>query len=365
MAFRAERGMSPTMRLETFDREWLPLGHAKLIDWQHLDLSEAPQGATVWANAIKGESVLVRTWCEETEHHFDLAWLAHPSRTSHLVIQISGSEPGRIMLKLKLSADSGRAVYDETLEFAEHPQTGLQGLSARTITERTSGFGTSNFTVDPLSPAHAEILEDAPKRALRSNFGYWIVRLLEQIGDIHEADLDRPDSQKASVVAPPPLSAASPPGEVPTPHDILSSRDTPLPISMDEDPSPSSPISSVQGPRLATPPLTPEPDAPMPPPLASAPSHPRLFVATNSGESWEIEGEETYIGRSKQCTVVLKSQRVSRKHASVTFEDGRWLINDVGAANGIWSGSEKIEREPIEDGSEYIIGDVLLTFTLA
>ena len=31
------------------------------------------------------------------------------------------------------------------------------------------------------------------------------------------------------------------------------------------------------------------------------------------------------------------------KHASVTFEGGRWLINDVGAANGIWSGSEKIE----------------------
>ena len=52
----------------------------------------------------------------------------------------------------------------------------------------------------------------------------------------------------------------------------------------------------------------------------------RLFAATNTGDSWEVTDEETYIGRSKQCTIGLKSQRVSRKHASCTTR-ARWFLH--------------------------------------
>jgi predicted component of type VI protein secretion system len=90
----------------------------------------------------------------------------------------------------------------------------------------------------------------------------------------------------------------------------------------------------------------------------------KLFATTNSGDSWEISDAETFLGRSKQCSIVLKSQRVSRKHASVTKEDDGYYINDLGAANGIWAGTEKIDREKIADGAEYIIGDVLVSFSL-
>jgi hypothetical protein len=91
----------------------------------------------------------------------------------------------------------------------------------------------------------------------------------------------------------------------------------------------------------------------------------KLNCTTNQGESFEITSEETFIGRSKQCAIVLKSQRVSRKHACVTKEADGFYINDLGAANGIWAGSEKIDREKIETGDEFIVGDVVLTFTLS
>ena len=145
--------MAPSMRLETFDRGWLPLGKAKLIDWQHLDLNEAPQDATVWANAIKGESVLVRTWCEETDSHFDLTWLAYPSRTTHLAIQISRPEPEHLTLRLQLTAEAGHAAYDEAIEFSVHPNTGLQGRTARIVNGGTLIFDSSSFTLKSLSPS--------------------------------------------------------------------------------------------------------------------------------------------------------------------------------------------------------------------
>ena len=48
----------------------------------------------------------------------------------------------------------------------------------------------------------------------------------------------------------------------------------------------------------------------------------------------------------------------------VRREPDGFYINDLGAANGIWSGTEKVDRQLILDGSEYIIGDVVLTFNL-
>src|SRR5262249_29602022 len=61
----------------------------------------------------------------------------------------------------------------------------------------------------------------------------------------------------------------------------------------------------------------------------------KIVCTTNTGETFDITGQETYVGRSKQCAIILKSQRVSRKHACITREADGFYINDLGAANGI------------------------------
>ena len=367
------------MALGTAERSWIPLGNAKIIDWKYLEKEVSARGATAWISWIFGETVLVRTWCEETVTHFDFEWLAHASRSGHLSIRVSRPEPARLMVKLQLDA-SNLPQYTEVLEFTEHPRTGLQGRSTRIAHAEGISPPVDSPRPRPLAAAEAEIFEYAAESALHTECGLWFGHLLEELhahfeiaaeGGIESKEavngasphMDReisaaieavspsiPAPREPPPIAPPPVREPPPPEPVPVPRPRMTAPE-PDPEPIRPPPAPSL-IPQMPG-------MSPE----RAPPPSAVPS--RLFVATNAGESWEIGEGETYIGRSKQCTVVLKSQRVSRKHASVTFESGAWFINDLGAANGIWAGSEKVEREPIEDGSEYIIGDVLLTFTFA
>lgn len=316
------------MSAEHIGRSWLPLGHAQIIDWRFLDRDESAKGSTAWIGRVHGETVLVRTWCEETTTHFELMSLCAAEREGRVTVRVARPEPAR--LQVRVDVQLGDAVLtNETVAFIEHPRTGQQARVGRESEVRRGGFDPA--TVDPLGPAHAEIFEYAPESALQTDCGRWLQQLLEgafrgSAQPAIEVSLDRLDVAPAQPRAPTP----PPPPRAPTP---LPPRDpTPLP------------------PREPTPvPVTPT----------------RLIASTNAGESWELAEDETFIGRSKQCAIVLKSQRVSRKHASVTREADGWFINDMGAANGIWAGAEKVERGVIEDGAEYIIGDVVLTFTFA
>lgn len=50
------------------------------------------------------------------------------------------------------------------------------------------------------------------------------------------------------------------------------------------------------------------------------------------------------IGRHTGCQLHVDHQEVSRHHAEVFFEDGRWWIQDMQSANGIYIGDRKIDR---------------------
>ena len=42
------------------------------------------------------------------------------------------------------------------------------------------------------------------------------------------------------------------------------------------------------------------------------------------------------IGRSSACQLVLGDDTVSRRHAELRIEDGRWLLRDLGSSNGTY-----------------------------
>ncbi len=54
--------------------------------------------------------------------------------------------------------------------------------------------------------------------------------------------------------------------------------------------------------------------------------------------------EDFTIGRGMQATVYVDSGRVSRLHAEVTFEDGAWVLRDVGSTNGTYHAGARVER---------------------
>ena len=45
------------------------------------------------------------------------------------------------------------------------------------------------------------------------------------------------------------------------------------------------------------------------------------------------------IGLDPGCDIVIADARVSRRHAVLSVEDGRWVLADSGSANGIYAGN--------------------------
>ncbi len=321
-------------------KTWLPLGSAQIIDWKHLGRTPSARGATAWVMRLGGEPVMMRTWCNESTTFYEFFFLGHEAMAGSIIVSTHRADQTRLQVKVTVEIE-GRLSYTETTELAEHSRTGLYGVTTRTMEGRVTPD-----RLETLTPAHAEIFEYAPESSLSTVCGVWLAELLKWTFEI--AGQDGAMAVAAPVEAAPP----APPMRAPA-----------LPDARND------------GPRSAAAPnrpvLVPDPaPGPPPPPEPSPPAIPRgvggvLVARTSNGERWQVDGPETYMGRSKQCSIVLKSQRVSRKHASITREDDGFYINDLGAANGIWAGTDKVEREKIEDGSEYIIGDVLVSFSYA
>ena len=81
-----------------------------------------------------------------------------------------------------------------------------------------------------------------------------------------------------------------------------------------------------------------------------------------AGEHFSPKGERTTIGRSPDCDIFLDDVTVSRKHAVLLQEDGRFTIEDQGSLNGTYVNKRRIESAPLEDGDELQVGKYRLTF---
>lgn len=71
-----------------------------------------------------------------------------------------------------------------------------------------------------------------------------------------------------------------------------------------------------------------------------------------------------YIGRGQDCDMVLSGKGISRRHAEIIFESGRFVIKDLESLNGIRVNGYKVSRVILEDQDEVKIGDVFLTFDI-
>src|SRR6266568_2163407 len=70
------------------------------------------------------------------------------------------------------------------------------------------------------------------------------------------------------------------------------------------------------------------------------------------------------MGRSRDNTVVLRSEHASRLHAKVLFEEGRWQVQDFSLNGTLVNGSRVQQRADLEHGQEIRIGEIRLRFTL-
>jgi len=70
----------------------------------------------------------------------------------------------------------------------------------------------------------------------------------------------------------------------------------------------------------------------------------------------------TTIGRSADNTITLPDPTASRNHARVVFTDGKWVVEDLGSANGIIIGGQRVKRVVLNSGDTFKIGGITFRF---
>lgn len=81
------------------------------------------------------------------------------------------------------------------------------------------------------------------------------------------------------------------------------------------------------------------------------------------GRSYTLETTTT-LGRLPSCDVTLDDPSVSRRHARIAQQDGRWTIEDLGSTNGLRINGQPVGRAQLRDGDRLELGGVALTFSL-
>jgi len=75
------------------------------------------------------------------------------------------------------------------------------------------------------------------------------------------------------------------------------------------------------------------------------------------------EEEPVLIGRRADCTVVLPSNTVSRRHAQIWRDGDRYFLSDLGSTNGtLLNGEPAIGAERLNDRDEIAVGIYKLIF---
>jgi hypothetical protein len=83
-----------------------------------------------------------------------------------------------------------------------------------------------------------------------------------------------------------------------------------------------------------------------------------------AGESFELAGLRTLIGRSPDCHVFLDDVTVSRRHAEIVHESDEYEIRDLGSLNGTFVNRSRIESAVLVTDDEVQIGKYRMTFLL-
>ncbi len=89
------------------------------------------------------------------------------------------------------------------------------------------------------------------------------------------------------------------------------------------------------------------------------------IVILKAGESTthELSRDETVIGRHPECHIQIDSNMVSRKHARVFRDGGRFLVEDLGSGNGTTvNGVRIVNPTPLSHDDRVKLGPILIRY---
>ena len=88
----------------------------------------------------------------------------------------------------------------------------------------------------------------------------------------------------------------------------------------------------------------------------------QAMLLNQDGERFELARPVVTLGRALENDIVIADSRVSRFHAEIKQESGRFVLRDLGSTNGTRVASEKIDRRELHNGETISLGGYELTF---
>lgn len=90
---------------------------------------------------------------------------------------------------------------------------------------------------------------------------------------------------------------------------------------------------------------------------SSSPPRLKLRVTTTECEPKDFVFDKSFrIGRMDECDVCIRNEYVSRNHAAVALENGKWVVRDLNSSNGIYLGNERVSEVPISQPTTIRLG---------
>ncbi|HXG63886.1 MAG TPA: FHA domain-containing protein, partial [Blastocatellia bacterium] len=98
-----------------------------------------------------------------------------------------------------------------------------------------------------------------------------------------------------------------------------------------------------------------------------AENRPKIIIRSPEGDVREVtlDAYPQRIGSGPENPIQLTDAYASRRHATLLYKDGRYLIIDAGSANGVFVNGERIgaEGHELRPGDQIVIGKTRITFS--
>src|SRR3954471_19111804 len=76
----------------------------------------------------------------------------------------------------------------------------------------------------------------------------------------------------------------------------------------------------------------------------------RLLFRDSQGREGAVElspTETVYVGRGLECAIRTDDGMVSRRHSQIRMEGGRYVVEDLGSANGTHLNNNRIQKQAL------------------
>lgn len=86
------------------------------------------------------------------------------------------------------------------------------------------------------------------------------------------------------------------------------------------------------------------------------------LVNARTGETYTLSGMRLSLGRERNNNIPIRDANISRSHAELVNDNGRWTIRDLGSTNGTQVNDRAVSQCELHDGDTITVGMTVLEF---